>query len=268
MPGRNGRWPGTSRSSEVDEAAPSRSCDDETVTTAGGCCSPGHEPADVAPAHQTSGGSSRAGAGAGADPRAVASGWGASTAGRTPGDGEGPVHAVELDAFAIDAHAVTQRRVRRVRRCDRARHRGRAVRLVVRVRRAPARRLPRHPRAWRRRRGGGRSTGADWRHPEGPQSDLDGRGDHPVRPRVVERRQRVLRVVRDAPAHRGRVGVRRARRARQGALFPWGDDLEPDGVHRMNVFQGEFPGHNTGADGFAARRPSTPSRRTATASTT
>ena len=22
--------------------------------------------------------------------------------------------------------------------------------------------------------------GADWRHPEGPQSDLDGRGDHPV----------------------------------------------------------------------------------------
>ena len=23
--------------------------------------------------------------------------------------------------------------------------------------------------------------------------------------------------------------------------FPWGDDLEPDGVHLMNVFQGTFP---------------------------
>ena len=33
-----------------------------------------------------------------------------------------------------------------------------------------------------------------------------------------------------------------ARGGRQGLVFPWGDDLEPDGGHRMNVFQGEFPG--------------------------
>ena len=32
--------------------------------------------------------------------------------------------------------------------------------------------------------------------------------------------------------------------------FPWGDELEPDGEHRMNVWQGEFPARNTDADGF------------------
>ena len=37
--------------------------------------------------------------------------------------------------------------------------------------------------------------------------------------------------------------------------YPWGDEREPDGEHRMNVFQGEFPGHNTSADGFAGTAP-------------
>ena len=35
-------------------------------------------------------------------------------------------------------------------------------------------------RAVGRRRGGAQVEGADWRHPEGPHSDLDGRADHPV----------------------------------------------------------------------------------------
>ena len=46
-----------------------------------------------------------------------------------------------------------------LRGCDRACHRSRAVRLVVRVRRAAARRLSCHPRRCRPRRGGDRSTG-------------------------------------------------------------------------------------------------------------
>ena len=55
-----------------------------------------------------------------------------------------------------------------------ATHRGRALRLVVRVRRPPPGRLPGHARCveapwWRQ------VYGADWRHPEGPQSELDGR---------------------------------------------------------------------------------------------
>ena len=37
--------------------------------------------------------------------------------------------------------------------------------------------------------------------------------------------------------------------------FPWGDDLEPEGKHRMNVWQGVFPNVNTEADGHFGPAP-------------
>jgi formylglycine-generating enzyme required for sulfatase activity len=46
-----------------------------------------------------------------------------------------------------------------------------------------------------------------------------------------------------------------AARAGTRSPFPWGEDIEPGGEHRMNVFQGTFPGGNTGADGFAGTAP-------------
>ena len=46
-----------------------------------------------------------------------------------------------------------------------------------------------------------------------------------------------------------------AARAGSRTPFPWGDELEPNGEHRMNVFQGRFPGENTAADGFAGTAP-------------
>ncbi len=39
------------------------------------------------------------------------------------------------------------------------------------------------------------------------------------------------------------------------ALYPWGDELTPDGVHRCNIWQGEFPHHDTAEDGFAGTCP-------------
>jgi sulfatase modifying factor 1 len=37
--------------------------------------------------------------------------------------------------------------------------------------------------------------------------------------------------------------------------LPWGDELEPGGEHRMNVWQGEFPSRNTLDDGYLGTCP-------------
>ena len=95
--------------------------------------------------------------------------------------------------------------------------------------------------------------GACWDHPEGPPSDLGGRGDHPV----------VHVSWNDAVAYASWWGGALASEAewehaaRGGATttFPWGDELEPDGRHLCNVFQGTFPGLNTAADGWIGTCP-------------
>lgn len=96
--------------------------------------------------------------------------------------------------------------------------------------------------------------GADWAHPEGPHSGVAERPDHPVV--HVSRR--------DAEAYAAWRGARlplevewehAARGGLVGAPFPWGADLEPGGEHRMNVWQGAFPGEDTGADGWRGTCP-------------
>jgi formylglycine-generating enzyme required for sulfatase activity len=170
-----------------------------------------------------------------------------------PGDGESPVHDVTLSPFAIDAVTVTNARFAEF--VSATGHRTEAEVLGwsfvfggLLPDEFPATRAVAQAPWWRQ------VYDADWRHPEGPQSDLVGREDHPV----------VHVSWNDASAFCAWSGTRlpteaeweyAARAGLPSAVFPWGDDLEPDGQHRMNVFQGTFPGHNTAADGYLGTAP-------------
>jgi formylglycine-generating enzyme required for sulfatase activity len=39
------------------------------------------------------------------------------------------------------------------------------------------------------------------------------------------------------------------------ARYPWGDELTPGGEHRCNIWQGQFPVHNTADDGYTGTAP-------------
>lgn len=163
-----------------------------------------------------------------------------------PADGEGPPHPVELPAYRIGRYAVTNAEFAAF--ADASGHRTTAELLgtsFVFAGLLPAGFPPTRAVAaatwWRE------VPGADWCHPEGPGSSVDDRPDHPV----------VHVSWDDASAYAAWAGLRlpseaeweRAARGPQaGHHFPWGDEREPGGERRMNVFQGEFPVHDERAD--------------------
>jgi sulfatase modifying factor 1 len=170
-----------------------------------------------------------------------------------PADGEGPVRPVRLRPFWLDAHLVTNADfacfVDATGHLTEAGEAGSSFVFggLLPDHFPPTRGVVAAP-WWRL------VEGADWRHPTGPQSSSDTLAVHPV----------VHVSWHDAGAYCAWAGKRLPTEAeweyaaRAGLVqqpFPWGDALEPDGKHRMNVWQGRFPGENTRADGYLGTSP-------------
>ena len=113
-----------------------------------------------------------------------------------------------------------------------------------------------------------RRRGADWRHPEGPESTLDGRERSSRRARRLRGRRGLRRLGRQGAADRSRVGVRRARRARRRGLRLGRRVHARRPARWPTPGRASSPGRTCCRTASRAPRRSARSRRTATASTT
>lgn len=167
-------------------------------------------------------------------------------------DGEAPRRAVRLRPFALERHCVTNQRfaafIAATGYITDAERLGWSFVFQTFLDPALSAPAPVDTPWWRK------IDGANWRMPYGPGSTLNGRGDHPV----------VHVSWNDARAFASWCGGRlpteaewehAARGGPDDRRYPWGDDEPADTRIFCNIWQGRFPDHDSGADGYHGTAP-------------
>jgi len=93
--------------------------------------------------------------------------------------------------------------------------------------------------------------GADWRHPEGPGSDLAGRGQHPVVQVAYEDAEAFARWAGQSLPSEAQWEFA-ARGGLKDQVFAWGNTWNP---RKANTWQGSFPRSNSVEDGYGGTAP-------------
>lgn len=172
-----------------------------------------------------------------------------------PADGEGPIQRVTMDPFYIDPHTITnkefQRFIEGTGYITEAEQFGWSfvfhLFISATVAKKVKSRVQSAPWWWV-------VEGATWKTPEGPDSSIENRMDHPV----------VHISWNDAQAYCDWVGKRlptevewefAARGGLEQKRYPWGDEFTPGGKHYCNIWQGKFPYVNDEEDGYVATAP-------------
>lgn len=172
-----------------------------------------------------------------------------------PADGEGPVREIEVSSFYIDQYAVTNRQFKSF--IDATGYQTDAEQygwsfvfhhFVSEDTLAKVNQYVQGTPWWLV------VEGAAWNHPEGPDSSIVKRMDHPV----------VHISWNDAKAYCNWANKRLPTEAEwefaaRGGLhqqtYPWGNEFMPNGTHYCNTWQGKFPNENEGTDGYLGTAP-------------